>query len=337
VRAGQHRPCDLGGEEAFGGAVAEWPIGVYAQADRRLPVVGMLDSYSRASEDAKRTDAIFDDKMRSLGWVAGKNFRLERRWTGLDPDRYPALAKELVALGPDIIVAMNTATLRALRRETQSIPLVFSQVSDPVSQGFVASLAHPGGNITGFALYEFSIGGKWLSLLREVAPDVARVMFLFNPDTSPQAALFQRSIEAAGPAVGISVVPVAVHKPDDIDPAVRAFAQQPNGAMIVATDGFLSSNVRLVIGSATDQKLPTIFATPQFVTAGGLLYYGADVSENVRGAATYVDRILKGEKPGDLPVQSPVNYRFFINLKTAKMLGLVVPRDLLNIADEVIE
>ncbi len=319
------------------GSAAWRSLAAHAQSTKHVPLIGVLDSYSAASEEAKTYDAALEAGFRGIGWIPGETVRIEHRWSGFQLDRYPAFAKELVALGPDVLVATTTATLSALRRETQTIPIVFTQVSDPVAQGFVASMAHPGGNITGYSMFEFGIGGKWLGLLREAAPKIQRVLFLSNPDTSPQSQFFRRSIEASAPALGITVVPAEVHVTEGIQPAITSFGSEPNGGMIIGTDNFLLRNAEIVVSVAAQAKLPSIFATERFVSVGGLMYYGADPGENLRRAATYVVRILKGEKAGDLPIEEPTKFRLVLNLKTAKALGLSISPGLISIADEVIE
>ncbi len=320
----------------IGGAVA-WPLAANAQSTKRVPLVGVLDAYAAAAEEAKATSEALDAGFREIGLIPGQSIRIEHRWIGFELDRYPVFAKELIALAPDVLIATTTATLKALAHETQSIPIVFTQVSDPVMQGFVASLAHPGGNITGFSVYEFGIGSKWLGLLREADPRIKRVLFLSDPDTSPQARFFKRSIEAAAPAMGIAVVSTEVHAPEDIEPAITEFGQEENGGLIIGTDNFLSRHAEEIVDETNRLKLPSVFATERFVTVGGLMYYGVDPTANFRRAPTYVVRILKGEKAGDLPIQEPTKFKLGLNLKTAKALGLSIPSGLMAIADEVIE
>jgi putative ABC transport system substrate-binding protein len=321
----------------LGGAVVVWPLAAKAQSTKRLPLVGVLIAYSAGSEEAKSYDEALDAGFREVGWIPGQTVQIERRYTGFQLDRYSTFAKELVSLSPDVLIATTTSTLKALTNETRSIPIVFTQVSDPVTQGFVTSLAHPGGNITGFSVYEFGIGGKWLGLLREADPRIKRVLLLSNPDTSPQAQFFKRSIEAAAPTSGVSVVAVEVHATDDIEPAFTSFGQEPYGGLIIGTDNFLSRHAEQIVELALRLKLPSIFATERFTTVGGLMYYGADPTSNFRRAASYVVRIFKGEKAGDLPIQEPTKYRLVLNLKTAKALGLKIPLALQASADEVIE
>jgi putative ABC transport system substrate-binding protein len=320
----------------LGGSTIAWPLTAKAQSRKRLPLVGVLNSYGADSEEGKSYVEALDTGFRQIGWPPNQAIRIEHRWTGFELDRYPALAKELVSLAPDIIIATTTSTLKALMRETQSIPIIFTQVSDPVAQGFVTSIAHPGGNITGFSMYEFGIGGKWLGLLREADPHIKRILLLSNPDTSPQARFFKRSIEAAAPGLGVSVVATEVHATEDIEPALMSFSQYPNGALIIGTDNFLSRHAEQIVDLAVRFKLPSIFGTERFVKAGGLMCYGAEPTANFRRAPTYVVRVLKGERAGDLPIQEATSYRLILNLKTAKSLGLSISPGLISIADEVI-
>jgi ABC-type uncharacterized transport system substrate-binding protein len=240
---------------------------------------------------------------------------------------------------PDVILASSTTNLAVLQQATSTVPVVFVQVSDPLAQGFVANLTKPGGNLTGFSLYEFSIGGKWLDLLKEVAPALARVAVVFNPDTSPQSKFFIRSIEAAAPSLGVQTVAMPVHTTADIEPALENFARTSNGGLILPTDSFTGLRRQLFVDLAARHRLPSISAQSQFPRDGGLMYYGASVNvlEQFRQAASYADRILRGAKPGDLPIQRVDKYTLIINLKTAKTLGLTVPLPVSGLADELIE
>jgi putative ABC transport system substrate-binding protein len=248
-------------------------------------------------------------------------------------------AAQLVGLMPDVILASSTTNLTAIQQATSTVPVVFVQVSDPVTQGFLVNVARPGGNLTGFSMYEFSIGGKWCSLLKEIAPGIARVGVMFNPDTSPQSKFFMRSIETAAASLGVEASVLSVRATADIEPAVENFARMPNGALILPTDTFTNLRTELIVDLAARHRLPSISAYESFPKAGGLMYYGASVNliEQMRQAATYVDRILKGTKPGDLPVQRADKYTLIINMKIAKALGLTVPLPLSGLADELIE
>jgi len=240
---------------------------------------------------------------------------------------------------PDVILTTSTTNLTVIQQATSTVPVVFLEVSDPVAQGFVASVTQPGGNLTGFSMYEFSLGGKWLGLLKEAAPGLARVAVMFNPDTSPQSKFFMRAVETAAPSFGVQAIAVPVRTTADIEPALASFARQPNGGLILPTDTFTRLRQALITDLAGRHRLPSIGAESEFAKAGGLMYYSANINlvTQFRQAATYVDRILKGAKPGDLPVQQADKYTLAINLKTAKTLGLTLPPGLLAIADEVVE
>jgi putative ABC transport system substrate-binding protein len=270
----------------------------------------------------------------------GQNVRIEIRWNAGDAQLARVYAGQLIGLQPDVILAASTTNLAVVREATSTVPIVFTQVSDPVAQGFVTSVTKPGGNVTGFSLYEFSIGGKWLDLLKEAAPGLARVAVMFNPDTSPQSKFFMRAVEAAAPSLGVKVVMAVVRTTADIEPACESFAREPNGGLMLPTDSFTRLRLKLIAELANRYRLPALATNnPVFPEEGGLMYYGssADLSDTFRQAAGYIDRILKGTKPGDLPIQSPNKYTLVINRKTAKELGLNIPLPLTGLADEVIE
>jgi putative tryptophan/tyrosine transport system substrate-binding protein len=283
--------------------------------------------------------ATFVHGLRQLGWVEGQNLRVDIRWNAGDATLARTYAAQLIGLMPDVILAATTVNLEVVRQATSTVPVVFVQVSDPVAQGFVASLPKPGGNLTGFAGTEFSVGGKWLDLLKEIAPGLARVAIMFNPDTAPQAKFFVRSIEAAASSLRVQPVVVPVRAMSDIEPAFESFTRAPTGGLILTTDPFTNLRQQLIAELASRHRLPAISWVPDFPKNGGLMSYGATINflGQFRQAAGYVDRILKGEKPADLPVQAPTKYELVINLKTAKTLGLDVPPTLLARADEVIE
>jgi putative ABC transport system substrate-binding protein len=270
------------------------------------------------------------------GWVEGRNLEIHYRWGSADPSRMRVYAAELTALNPDVIFAAPSAPLAALQRVTRTIPVVFAQVSDPVGAGFVASLAHPGGNITGFALFEFAIGAKWLELLKQNAPSVSRAAVIYDPAT-PSATGFLPLIEAAGRSFGVDVLVHSVHDTSEIESAINALAKEPNGGLIGIASPVVTEKRDFIVSLANRSRLPTIFALRYFAEAGGLASYGVDSLDLYRRAGSYVDRILKGEKPSDLPVQQATKFQLVINLKTAKALGLTVPSTLLAAADEVIE
>jgi ABC-type uncharacterized transport system substrate-binding protein len=323
----------------FGGAAAAWPLVARAQQAAKLRRIGILMNGTADAEAPQSYVAALLQGLREFGWVEGQNLRVDVRWNGGDAELSRIYAAQLIGQMPDVIVASSTTNLTAVRQATNTIPIIFLQVSDPVAQGFVASVARPGGNLTGFSIYEFSIGGKWLSLLKEVAPPLARVGVMFNPDTSPQSKFFMRSIDAAAPTLSVETVVVPVRTTADIEPAFESFARVPNGGLILTTDTFTNLRQMLIVDLARRYGLPTISSQSKFPSDGGLMYYGAslDLVGKYQQAAGYVDRILKGAKPSELPVQQASKYGLIINLKTAKALGLTVPLPLLGSADEVIE
>ncbi len=300
--------------------------------------IGVLMNAAATETGFQSYVAAFVQGLRQLGWIEGQNVRVDIRWNAGDAALARLYAAQLIGLMPDVILAASTANL-TVQQATSTLPVVFVQVSDPVEQGFVASVAKPGGNLTGFSLFEFSIGGKWLDLLKEIAPGLARVAVMFNPDTSPQSKFFARSIEAAAPSLGVQAVVAPVRATADIEPAVERFARGLNGGLILPTDTFTRLRLKLIADLASRHRLPSISGSVDFPKEGGLMYYGAliNVLDQFRQAAGYVDRILKGTKPGDLPVQRADKYTLVLNLKTARALGLTVPLPLLGLADEVIE
>jgi putative ABC transport system substrate-binding protein len=279
----------------------------------------------------------FRQALQELGWVEGRNFRADYRWPAGDLDRMRAIAKEFVDLKPDVMFAGNTPSVVALLRETHTIPIIFTNLSDPVGTGVVGGLASPGGNATGFAAYEYSLAGKWLEILKEIAPAVTRVAVLFNPETAPFAQHYLRFIETSAPAFGVVVNAAPIRSISEIEAAIEAQARAFGGGLIVLPDTFTFSNRAPLIALAARHRLPAIYAVRGQAVDGGLLSYGPDTIDLYRRAAAYVNRILKGEKPADLPVQNPNKYELAINLKTAKALGLQIPDKLLALADEVIE
>jgi putative ABC transport system substrate-binding protein len=272
-----------------------------------------------------------------LGWTEGRKFRIDFLWYGGYADRSRALAKELVNLAPDAILVVGSPTVAAVRQETQSIPIVFASVTDPVGQGFVASLAHPGGNITGFINYDSTMGSKWLELLKEIAPGLARVAVIFNPSTAPLAASLLQLIEAVAPKFAVTTTAAPVDDITEIERAISAAARKPNGGLIVAPDVFNTSHHVLITALAAEHRLPAVYPFTILAESGGLLCYAVDFDELARQAAVYIDRIFKGAQPGSLPVQAPTKFRLLVNLKTAKALGLTIPASIMVQADEVIE
>jgi putative tryptophan/tyrosine transport system substrate-binding protein len=322
----------------LGGAVA-WPVGARAQQPARMRRIGVLTTFGDSDALAQGWDAAFRKRLDESGWHDSRNVQIDHRWAAGNADRLQAFAKELVVLQPDVIFAVTTPTVAALLRETRTLPIVFAQVSDPVGSGFVASLARPGGNVTGFTNIniESSIGGKWLELVKEIAPAVRRVAMIYNPPTSPFAGYYLRPFEAAGPAYGVQASAAAVHSDADIENTLDALAREPGGGFVVLPDTFTGMHRDQIVSLAARYRLPAVYPFRWFAEIGGLLSYGIDSDDMFRRAASYVDRILKGAKPADLPVQAPVKYELLINLKTAKALGLTIPTTLLATADEVIE
>jgi putative tryptophan/tyrosine transport system substrate-binding protein len=309
-----------------------------ALADNPVRWIGMLMPFAEEDPEAVIRVAVLQQKLQELGWAVGRNLRIEARWSGGDIARTRTAAAELVATAPDVILAAGTPALTALTKQTRSVPIVFVAVPDPVGQGLVASLARPGGNATDFANLDFPVGGKWLELLKAVAPGVARVMLLFNPEAAAGGGshLLQALREAAG-SLSVESIAGPVHERGEIERTIAAFARAPDGGLLVLPDNFINANRELIVALAARHRLPAIYPSRFFVTAGGLLSYGIDVLDMYRGAASYIDRILKGANPGDLPVQQPTKFELAINLKTATALGLTVPPSLLARADEVIE
>ena len=319
-----------------GAAVA--PLTARAQSGP-LRRVGVLMNGTATETLPQSYVAAFVQAMRQLGWVEGRNLRIDIRWNAGDAALARTYAAQLIGLTPDVILTASTTNLTIVQQATSTVPVVFVQVSDPVEQGFVASVTKPGGNLTGFSMFEFSVGGKWLDLLKEIAPALARVAVLFNPDTSPQSKFFMRSVEAAAPGLGVQAIAAPVRSTGEIKSALQEFARQPNGGLILPTDTFTRLRSKLIAEQAERHRLPAISHHDGFPKDGGLMYYGASINlpDQFRQAAGYVDRILKGEKPADLPVQRADKYTLVLNLKTAKALGLTVPLPLLGLADEVIE
>jgi ABC-type uncharacterized transport system substrate-binding protein len=323
----------------LGSAAAAWPLAARSQQPERVRRIGVLMNTAATDAVAQSYLAAFIQAVRQLGWVEGQNMHVEVRWSAGDAALSRIYAAQLIGLKPDVILTASTTNLIAIQQATSTVPVVFLQVSDPVEQGFVANMTRPGGNITGFSMFEFSVGGKWLDLLKEIAPGLQHVGVMFNPDTSPQSKFFMRSIEATAQSHGVQTVVVPVRTTADIEPAFESFVRAPNGGLILTTDSFTNLRLKLIAELASRHRLPAISATERFPKDGGLMYYGASVNliGQFQQAGAYVDRILKGANPGDLPVQRADKYSLIINMKTAKALGLTVPLPLLGLADEVIE
>ena len=316
------------------GGAAAWPLAASAQQGERMRRIGVLMNLPADDAEGQGRIAAFLQELQQLGWTDGRNVLIDRRWAAGDAGRFQRYAEELVALAPDVILAAAVPSVQALQRATRTVPIVFANVSDPVASGFVQSLARPGGNTTGFMQFEFGLSGKWLELLKQVAPDVTGAAVLRDPDVGSGTAQFA-VIQAMAPLLRVEVNPVNVRDPSEIRRAVEA--RSPNGGLIVTASAMAYTHRDLIITLAARHKLPTLYFDRSFVAASGLISYGPDYTNQYRRAASYVDRILKGEKPADLPVQAPTKYELVINLKTAKALGLDVPDTLLARADEVIE
>jgi len=321
----------------LGSAFAGWPLVAVAQQQSRMRRIGVLMGFAENDPAVQSWLAAFRGALAKLGWTEGTNLRIELRWAGDDSDKMKTFAKELVDLRPDAILSVTTPVTNALIRETQTIPIVIVTVADPISSGFVTNLGRPGGNLTGFALYEPSMGGKWLELLKRIAPGVTRVALLFNPATTVPVKFYMSSIEAAASSFAIQASAAPVHAKDEIEGVIAALAGNPGAGLIAMPDLFNTVNRDWIIAVAARYRVPAIYFVRAFTDSGGLASYGPDFAEQYPQAAEYIDRILKGEKPGDLPIQMPVKVPFIINLKTANVLGLDIPLRLLNATDEVIE
>jgi len=320
----------------LGGAAAAWPMAARAQPGERMRRIGVLMNLSADEPEGKARVAAFVQRLQQLGWTDGRNLQIEYRWAGGDAGLVHKLAAEMVTMAPDALLSTGGLTLGPLLQATRNVPIVFTQVVDPVGAGYVASLARPGGNATGFTQYEFGVSSKWLELLKQIAPHVTRVAVLRDPTSTSGLGQFG-AIQSVAGSFGVELRPVDVRDAGEIERGITAFAAAPNGGLIVTQNVGSILHRKLVANLATRHRLPAAFAYRLYVSDGGLMSYGPDTIEPYRRAAGYIDRILKGEKPADLPVQAPTKYELVINLKTAKALGLEVPPTLLARADEVIE
>jgi putative ABC transport system substrate-binding protein len=318
------------------GSAAAWPVTTRAQQAERVQRITALMSMTADDPEAQPRVAAFESGLRELGWLDGRNLRIEYRWVS-DGDLLRRIAAELARMPPDLILATSTPVMAALQEQGLSVPIVFVQVTDPVGQGLVPNLARPGGHITGFTNFEFSIGTKWLEALKQIAPRVSRVALIYNPETAPYAELFQRPVEAAAPAFAVMPMTVAARSAPELERAVDAFARTPNGGLLVLPDVTNLIHRDQIIALAARHRLPAVYPYRYYAASGGLLSYGSEQADVFRRAASYVDHILKGTSPGKLPVQAPIKYELVINLKTAKALDLEVPPMLIVRADEVIE
>jgi putative tryptophan/tyrosine transport system substrate-binding protein len=318
----------------LGGAAVAWPLAARAQQPA-MPRIGVLMTLDDKDSEGQLRVAAFRQELQKLGWIEGRNIRSEYRWAAGDPHRVRAYAQELVGMAPAVMLAGNNMALRALQEVPHTGPIVFAQVADPVGSGYVASLARPGGNITGFALYEPAIAVKWLELLKEIAPSIARVAIIYDP--SDFNSKHVQEIEAVSGSFAVQLSPIIIRSVSDIERAIDGFALQPHGGLIILPGPFTVVHRDLIISLAIRHALPNVYAYRYYPAAGGLASYGVDNVESYLGAASYVDRILKGEKPADLPVQLPTTFHLIINLKSARALGLTIPPMLLSRAAEVIE
>ena len=320
----------------LGGAAASWPLAARAQQGERMRRIGVLMSLAADDREGQARFAAFVQGMQQLGWTDGRNVHIDILWGAGDAGRIRRYAAELVALAPDVILASGGSVVGAIRQATRTVPIVFTQTPDPVGAGFVESLARPGGNATGFTLFEYGMAGKWLELLKQIAPGMTRAAVL-RDSAIAQGVGQLGAIQSVAPSFGVALRPVDVRDASEIERAVTAFARSGNGGLIVTGSGSAIVHRKLIIALASQHKLPAIYFASNFVIGGGLMSYGPDPADPHRRAAGYVDRILKGEKPADLPVQAPVKFETVLNLKTAKALGLTVPASVLARADEVIE
>ena len=320
----------------FGVGAVAWPLAARAQGPARLRRIGALMGIAENDPDSQARIATLFQGMEDLGWINGRNVHIDARWSAGDTQRMRGDAAELVALEPDVLLANGAPTVEALRQATRTVPMVFVNVIDPVGAGFVESLARPGGNATGFTLFEYGLSGKWLELLKQIAPGVTRVAVLRDSATSSGIGQFA-VIQAIAPSFGVELRPIDLHDPGEIERAVTAFARSSNGGLIVTGSVAAQVHRGLIIALAARLRLPAVYSLRYHVVSGGLISYGPDPVVSFRRAAGYIDRILKGEKPADLPVQAPTKYELVINLKTAKALGLDMPATVLSRADELIE
>jgi putative ABC transport system substrate-binding protein len=319
------------------GGAAAWPLTARAQQPERVRHVGVLMNVVQEDPGGVADVMAFRQGLAELGWIEGRNIHIEFRWPGGDIDRVQTFAKELVGLRPDVLIGRSTPTTAALKQETTTIPIIFVNVTEPAEQGFVQSLARPGGNITGFTNFEASIGGKWLQLLKEVDPRIARVAVIYNPQTAPFAGLFLRSVQSAAPTFAVETLALTIRSDADIETALTMFVQQPSGGLIAIPDSFTGQHRDRIIALTARYRLPALYANSSATPSGGLMAYAVDTRDTMQCAAGYVDRILKGAKPADLPVQQAAKFQLSINLKTAKAIGLDVAPNLIARADEVIE
>jgi putative ABC transport system substrate-binding protein len=319
------------------GLTTSLPLAARAQQGERVRRIGVLLFFSDGDPEAVRRVNVLEEALQGLGWIKGRNLHIEYRWAAADSESFRLHASDLAKLKVDAIIAASTPAAQAMQRETRTIAIVFTQVSDPVGQGIVENTRRPGGITTGFSNYDPEIGGKWVQLLKQAVPNLTKAALIFNPKTAPYTALYLRAMEAVAPSVGVELIVEPVHDDAEIEAAFAKHRSAERSGLIFMTDAFISVHRKQVIELAARFALPAMYPYRYYIADGGLISYGADQLDQYRGAAIYVDRILKGEKPGDLPVQAPDRYALTVNMKTAKGLGLTVPESLLARADEVIE
>ena len=319
------------------GSAAAWPLIAVAQQSDRMRRIGVLMGFAESDPEGQALVAAFREGLQQLGWTEGRNVRIDYRWTALDKELMQRFAKDLVALQPDVILTQSTPATAVLLQQTRTIAIIFANVSDPVGSGFVASFRRPGGNVTGFNVSEPTLAGKLMELLKEIAPRVARVAMLFNPATATYAEYWLNPFKAAAASFAVQAIVASVYDASELESVVAAQAHEPDGGLIVMPDTFMNEHRSEITTLAARYRLPAVYPYRAFAESGGLLSYGDVLVDNFRRAASYVDRILKGEKPSELPVQAPVKFELVINLRTAKALGLEVPVHLQQRADEVIE
>ena len=318
------------------GCWAAWPIALSAQPADRVRVVGILNILGPNDPEAKARTTVFEQTLQQLGWVVGRDLKIENREVGSDLDRLRRYTAELVALAPDVIFCIGSISIASLQQATRTIPIVFMNVADPVGAGVVQNMAHPGGNITGFSNFEYSMSGKWAELLKQIAPQATRALVLRDASTASGIGQFA-AVRSIAQILGIELTPSNVRDADEIERNMAAFARSGNGGVIVTSSGGIATHRKLIISLVARYKLPTVYPYRYYAVDGGLISYGPNTLDPVRRAAGYVDRILKGENPADMPVQAPTKFELVINLRTAKEIGLTIPQSLLATADEVIE
>jgi putative tryptophan/tyrosine transport system substrate-binding protein len=321
----------------LGGAAAAWPLAAPAQQSERVRRIGVLMSTAESDDDGQSYFAAFREELGKVGWTEGRNIKIDVRWAVADIESMKRFAKELVELQPDLIFTGSTPAAGAMLQETRTIPIIFVSVADPVGSGYVASLPRPGGNVTGFTPIVGSLGGKWVELLKEIAPRLARVALLFNPPTATFIEGYLNPFKTAAASLGMEAIIAPVHDMPEVESLVTTQAREPNSGLVVIPDAFTISHRAAITLLAAHYRVPAVYWSRSFAELGGLITYGPYMVDEYRRAASYANRILKGEKPADLPVQAPTKYELVINLKTAKALGLSVPQSLLTTADEVIE